>query len=129
MSLKISTLIGCMAMSLLSASLASADSPPAGAPLRAGIIGLDTSHVVEFTKLLNDPKPADDLAGVRIVAAFPAGSDIPSSRDRIAGFTEKVKGMGVEIFDSIPALLGKVDFVLLESVDWRVHLEQIRPVF
>ena len=24
--------------------------------IRAGIIGLDTSHVVEFTKLLNDPK-------------------------------------------------------------------------
>jgi predicted dehydrogenase len=97
--------------------------------MRAGIIGLDTSHVVEFTKLLNDPKPADDLAGVRIVAAFPAGSDIPSSRDRIAGFTEKVKGMGVEIVDSIPALLGKVDVVLLESVDGRVHLEQVRPVF
>jgi hypothetical protein len=28
---------------------------PAGTPLRAGIIGLDTSHVTAFTELLNDP--------------------------------------------------------------------------
>jgi len=37
--------------------------------------------------------------------------------------------MGVEIVDSIPALLAKVDVVLLESVDGRPHLEQVRPVF
>src|ERR1700730_2638394 len=65
--------------------------------LRAGIIGLDTSHVVEFTKALNDPKAGDDLTGVRVVAAFPGGSEIPSSRDRVAKFTEQVKGMRVEI--------------------------------
>ncbi|HEV2972595.1 MAG TPA: Gfo/Idh/MocA family oxidoreductase [Pirellulales bacterium] len=97
--------------------------------LRAGIIGLDTSHAVEFTKLLNDPKAAEDLAGVRVVAAFPGGSDISSSRDRLAKLTEQVKGMGVELVDSIPALLDKVDVVLLESVDGRPHLEQARPVF
>ena len=94
-----------------------------------GIIGLDTSHVGEFTKLLNSPNPAADLAGVRVVAAFPAGSDIPASRDRRAKFTEQIKATGVEIVDSIPALLDKVDVVLLESVDGRTHLEQVRPVF
>ena len=33
---------------------------PSSASLRAGIIGLDTSHAVAFTQLLNagDPKPA-----------------------------------------------------------------------
>jgi predicted dehydrogenase len=34
----------------------------------------------------------------------------------------------VEIVDSIPALVAKVDFVLLTSNDGRVHLEQARPV-
>jgi predicted dehydrogenase len=97
--------------------------------LRGGIIGLDTSHVVEFTKLLNDPKAGADLAGVRVVAGFTGGSEIPASRDRKAKFTEQVKGMGVEIVDSIPALLDKVDVVLLESVDGRQHLEQARAVF
>src|SRR5438270_9650940 len=81
--------------------------------LRAGIIGLDTSHVVECTKLLNDPKAAADLAGVRVVAGFTGGSEISASRDRKAKFTEQVKGMGVEIVGSIPALLDKVDVVLL----------------
>ena len=35
---------------------------------------------------------------------------------------------GVEIVDSIPALLERVDAVLLESLDGRKHLEQARPV-
>jgi predicted dehydrogenase len=36
--------------------------------------------------------------------------------------------MGVEIVPTIDALLTKVDAVLLESVDGRPHLEQVRPV-
>jgi hypothetical protein len=36
--------------------------------------------------------------------------------------------MGVEIVDSIAALVRKVDFVLLTTNDGRVHLEQARPV-
>jgi predicted dehydrogenase len=99
-------------------------------PLKAGIIGLDTSHVVAFTQLLNDPKAAGDLAGIRVVAAFPAGSkDIESSRSRIDGFTKTLKEkFNVEIVGSIDELLGKVDVILLESVDGRPHLEQARPV-
>lgn len=99
------------------------------APLRAGIIGLDTSHVVAFTTTLNDPSAEGDLADVQVVAAFPGGSpDIPESRDRIKGFTAKLQDMGVAIVDSIPALLERVDCVLLESVDGRPHLEQVKPV-
>jgi predicted dehydrogenase len=36
--------------------------------------------------------------------------------------------MGIEMVDSIEALLAGVDVVLLESVDGRPHLEQARPV-
>jgi hypothetical protein len=100
-------------------------------PLRAGIIGLDTSHVVAFTKLLNAPSPRPELAGVRVVAAYPGGSpDIPSSRDRVAGFTQELRDkFSVTIVGSIDELLASVDVVLLESVDGRPHLEQARPVF
>src|SRR5215216_3375767 len=104
---------------------------PAGAAdvIRVGIIGCDTSHVPAFTKLFNDPKAAGDMAGFKVVAAFPGGSqDIPSSRDRVQKFTDDLKAAGVEIVDSIPALCEKVDAVLLESVDGRPHLEQARPV-
>jgi hypothetical protein len=98
--------------------------------LRVGIIGLDTSHVIAFTSLLNDPKAKGDLAGVRVVAAYPGGSpDIPESRDRLAGYTKQLKEKyHVEIVDSIEALLPKVDVVLLESVDGRPHLKQALPV-
>jgi predicted dehydrogenase len=99
-------------------------------PLKAGIIGLDTSHVIAFTKVLNDPKATGDLADVKVVAAFPGGSDdIPSSHDRVQGYTEDLRKQGIEICDSIPDLLKKVDVVLLESVDGRPHLEQVKPVF
>src|SRR5271157_5098084 len=104
---------------------------PAGTPLRAGIIGLDTSHVTAFTQLLNAPQPRAELAGIRVVAGYPGGSaDIPSSRDRVAGYTKELHDKyGVEIVDSIDELLKKVDVVLLESVDGRPHLAQARAVF
>ncbi|HEX4000112.1 MAG TPA: Gfo/Idh/MocA family oxidoreductase [Pirellulales bacterium] len=112
----------------LGATALAADPATPAAGLRAGIIGLDTSHAVEFAKLLNNPNAPPDLAGVRIVAAFPGGSDIPASRDRRAKFTAEIKTMNIDVVDSIPALLDKVDVVLLESVDGRQHLEQVRPV-
>lgn len=98
-------------------------------PLRAGMIGLDTSHCMAFTKILNDPKAEGDLAGVKIVAAFPGGTpDNPASWDRVKKITEDMRAAGVEICDSIPAMLAKVDVVFLESVDGRPHLAQATPV-
>ncbi|TLD68567.1 gfo/Idh/MocA family oxidoreductase [Phragmitibacter flavus] len=102
-------------------------------PIRAGIIGLDTSHAVAFTTTLNQgpkkPEDAPKFAGVKVIAAYPQGSkDIPSSIERVPEYTEKLKAMGVTIVDSIEALLPLVDVIFLESNDGRVHLEQIRPV-
>jgi predicted dehydrogenase len=96
--------------------------------IRAGMIGLDTSHVPAFTKAFNNPKATGDLAGVKVVAGYPGGTDMPASRDRVAGFTEQLRGMGIEIVDSIPKLLEKVDVVMLESVDGRIHLQEAIPV-
>lgn len=105
------------------------DQAAAEKTLRAGIIGLDTSHAPAFTKLMNDPNAQGDLAGVRVVAAYPGGSpDIPSSIDRVPEYTKALSDMGVEIVDSIDELLEKVDVVLLESVDGRPHLKQAEPV-
>ena len=98
------------------------------APLRAGMIGLDTSHVPAFAKIFNNPKAIGDVAGIKVVAGYPGGTDIPMSRDRVKGFTEQLRGMGIEIVDTIPQLLEKVDVVLLESVDGRIHLQEATPV-
>ena len=92
---------------------------------KVGIIGLDTSHSVAFTKALNNPQAGEEFSGYKIVAAYPKGSnDIESSVSRIAGYTTEVKALGVEIVDSIADLLTKVDVVLLETNDGRLHLEQ-----
>ena len=97
--------------------------------LRAGIIGLDTSHVVAFTKTFNDPDAEGALAKVKVTDAYPGGSpDIPNSANRLEGFTNQLREMGVTIHDSIPAMLENVDVVLLESIDGRPHLEQAIPV-
>lgn len=99
-------------------------------PIRIGLIGLDTSHAVAFTDLFNAAEPAPEFQGLRVVAGFPDPSnDIASSRDRVQGYTDALRGKGVEIVDSIPALLARVDVVMLESVDGRKHLAQARPVF
>ena len=115
---------------LLFGALSSACAVSAAEIIKVGIIGLDTSHSIEFAKLLNAETPAPEYAGCRVVAAYPQGSrDIASSTNRVPGYTEKVKPFGVEIVDSIDTLLSKVDAVLLESNDGRVHLEQALPVF
>ena len=64
----------------------------AAAPLRVGLIGLDTSHVVAFTQLLNDPAHPDHVPGARVVAAFKGGSpDVEASATRVDGFTATLR--------------------------------------
>jgi hypothetical protein len=97
---------------------------------RIGIIGLDTSHSVAFTKTFNDENAGPEYGGYKVVAAYPKGSnDIESSVSRIPGYIEEVKKYGVTIVDSIKDLLREVDVVLLETNDGRLHLEQAIPVF
>jgi len=107
-------------------SEAPADRPP---QFRAGMIGLDTSHVGAFSEVLNDPNAKPDVAGCPVVAAYPKGTrDIPSGLERVDSYTSQLREMGVEIVDSIDALIERVDVVLLMTVDGRPHLEQAIPV-
>ena len=117
------------AVLLAACGVAAAGAPPpewAKKDLKAGIIGTDTSHVGAFTGLLaKHPEWR-----VQVVAAFPAGSpDNPSSWGNVKKYAEDLqKQHNIEIVDTIEALLGKVDVVLIESVDGRPHLAQARPV-
>ncbi len=100
------------------------------ADLKIGIIGLDTSHVPAFTKLLNNSTAPDHVPGGKVVAAFKGGSpDIPSSAGRVEGYTSTLeKDFAVKIVPSIDELCREVDCVLIESLDGRPHLEQARLV-
>jgi predicted dehydrogenase len=106
---------------------AAAEEP--SSPLRAGMIGLTTSHVIAFTNAINDPNAGGPIADVQVVAGFTGGMpDNPSSWDRREKFTEDLAKRGVKIYDTIEEMLPHVDVVLLESVDGRPHLEQATPV-
>jgi hypothetical protein len=98
------------------------------ADLRVGMIGLDTSHVVQYLQILNDPNHKDHVPGAKIVAGFKGGSpDIENSRSRIDGFTKTaVEKYGVKMYDSIEELATDVDAILILSVDGRPHLDQFR---
>jgi hypothetical protein len=101
------------------------------ADIRLGIIGTDTSHVIEFTKFFNDSLSPDHVPGAVIVAAYKGGSpDIESSASRVNEYAEQLRTKwNIKFYADIPTLCKNVDAVLLESVDGRVHLEQVKPVF
>ena len=98
--------------------------------LRIGLIGLDTSHVIAFTKIINDPKATGPLAKAKVVAAFKGGSrDVPSSADRIDKYTETLTNeYGLKLYPTIAELCKNVDAILLESVDGRPKVRQAIPV-
>jgi len=106
--------------------------------LKIGMIGLDTSHSVAFTELLNNAANPHHVPGGQVVAAFPGSSgDFPFGAARVKGYTEEMAGKyGVRILDSIEAVAEPSDVILLESADGRVHLQQFealapfgKPVF
>jgi hypothetical protein len=111
-----------LALPVLCASVA------ACADLRLGIIGTDTSHVTAFTKLLNETSSPQHVPGARVVAAFKGGSkDMPDSYKRVDKFADELKTKwNVELVPDIPSLCQRVDGILLESVDGRQHLEQVK---
>ena len=121
----------CLVLALFAVTACSVQAvgakPPKEKVFRLGMIGLDTSHVIAFTKEINDPK---NKYPCRVVAGFPGGSpDIPSSATRVDNYTAQLRDkFGLERVDSIEELCRKVDGILLESVDGRPHLAQARPV-
>jgi hypothetical protein len=100
------------------------------ADLRVGLIGLDTSHVIAFTKALNDPVNKDHVPGAKVVAVFKGGSpDIAASATRVEGFTaELLKDPNIKLYATIAELARNVDAIMIEAVDGRPHLAQFKEV-
>ena len=94
--------------------------------IRVCMIGLDTSHAPAFTKILHDPANGYEA---RVVAAVAQSSaDIESSHSRVDGYVETLtKEYGVQIYETIEAMLPEVDVIMIESVDGRPHLAQATP--
>ncbi|NLU20467.1 MAG: Gfo/Idh/MocA family oxidoreductase [Phycisphaerae bacterium] len=94
------------------------------------MIGADTSHCKAFTQMFHDEKHPAHQAGFRVVALYPSFSpDVKSSADRVDQYKKELnEKFGVKLVESIDALLEQVDVVMIESVDGRRHLPELRPV-
>jgi predicted dehydrogenase len=106
--------------------------------LKIGLVGLDTSHAVAYSQLLNLDENKDLFPGVQLAVAFPGGNpEWGMSWDRVDGFTARLGDeFGVTIVDSAEQVAQQSDLVFITAVDGRQHLElyeQIapsgRPVF
>ncbi len=95
--------------------------------IRLGIVDFDTSHATEFTRRLNHVDIAEDqwVEGARVVAGVPGESKI--APELIPQYTAQMKEYGVAILDDPADLFGKVDAVMIESVDGSVHLDRAMP--
>jgi predicted dehydrogenase len=109
-----------------------------GTELTVGLVGLDMSHAVEFTRRLNDADNVEHVPGARVVAGWPGGSkDFPLSWSRVGKFTAEVRDrFGVEIVDTPEAVAERVDVILVTAADGRMHrvlfdrlLKFKRPMF
>ena len=83
--------------------------------LKLGIIGLDTSHVLVFSDIFNNPASKLALKGARVTLAWPGGSpDVQSSISRVAGYTAELRDkFGVTIVDSPETVAAGCDAILL----------------
>ncbi len=108
---------------------ASSFAQDAATPKRIGIIGASTSHVVAFTNQINNPDGDELMQRYEVTAAYAGGMpDNPSSWDRVPEYTKFLVDKGVTMYPTVEEMVKHVDFVLLESVDGRPHLEQAKPV-
>ncbi len=94
---------------------------------RIGLVSCDTSHVVQFTMRLNHVGISEDqwVDGAQVVAAVPGTSLVLP--ERIPGFVQELRDLGVEILERPEDLLGRVDAVCVEANDGSVHAELALP--
>jgi predicted dehydrogenase len=95
---------------------------------RIGIIGLDTSHTVAFTKLLQgDAPPEQKVDGMRVVKAmrFPSVFQTEEGQNDRQAQLEK---WGVTMVDTVADVLRDVDAIFLEINDPALHLEYFEKV-
>ena len=99
--------------------------------MKLGIIGLDSSHAVQFSRILNGEREPFHIGGHPVTAAYPGpvSQDFDMSRDRMENFTREVAGdWGVKLYSSIAEVMKNSDAVFLEQVDARRRLEQFREM-
>ncbi len=100
------------------------------AKLRVGLVGLDSSHCLAFTRILQGWETEYNIPGVQLIGAYVGGSTaFALSRDRVKGFTEEIRVCyGIPVYENITDLAQEADAMMLLSSDGRQHLAQFRQM-
>lgn len=99
-----------------------------GSEIKIGMIGLDTSHCIEFTKAFQgDVPPEQKISGLRVVAAlrFPSVFQAESGQDKRQ---QQLEQMGVKVTHSLEEAVRGMDAIMIEINDPALHLEYFRKV-
>lgn len=113
----------------------------AAEPVRIGILGIDNFGSVAYTEFLNRPRAEGVFEGVRVVAAYPIGSDdYPDSANLVEQWKKQLLDMyqnpkdpldkvpPIEMVNSADELLKRCDGIMIFSMDGRLHLKQATEV-
>lgn len=110
---------------------------PGGAPLRFGLIGVDSSHSVAFTELLGNGVHGQ-VTGATVHAAWkaPTSPDLPPSRDRNDDLARELADLGVPFCATPEEVARRCDVLLVLTADPRTHpnlvlrlAQQRKPIY
>lgn len=131
----------CSLWTLFSLSIQGHSPALSAEPVKLGILGIDNFGSVAYTEFLNKPRAEGVFEGVRVVAAYPIGSnDYPESDKLVAQWKDQLLKMyqnpadpkdqvpPIEMVDSVDELLKRCDGIMIFSMDGRLHLEQAKQV-
>lgn len=95
--------------------------------LRLGIVDLDSSHSVEFSRRFNHAGVDREqwVDGAQVVAAWSGGSVM--APERIPGFQAELESLNIDIVETCDQLIEQIDGVLILSLCGDCHLERARP--
>ena len=98
--------------------------------IKIGVVGLDSSHAVQYAKLLHETDHPHHVPGGQIVAAYAGGSpDWELSHGRVPGFREELEhGFAIPVYHSIAEVVAASDAIMILTIDGRVHVEQFEAV-
>ncbi|MEM8875017.1 MAG: Gfo/Idh/MocA family oxidoreductase [Planctomycetota bacterium] len=94
-------------------------------PFRLGCVGVDSSHLPEFTRRIHALRDAGETA-CTVTHYLDAGPHF-LPEDDVRQWTAATRDMGVAEADSMDALLEQVDGVLVLSVNGHEHLDHALP--
>lgn len=94
--------------------------------IRIGIVGLSV-HSEAFAAIINSEK--EKYKGSKVVALYepPVNPDVAFSTEQLSRFKSSILESGVDIVDSMDALLERSDAIMVLSNDGRPHLRETLP--